>query len=102
MGVFSVSSAKEDAQEAPNTDNTPMWVCSPCSMRGGRQRACQTRKAHSRGCAVRVQREGGEIERAEHREHTHIGVFSVFDTRWEAKGARGDAEGMRGKLRAHP
>jgi len=72
MGVFSVSGAKEDAQEAPNTDNTPTWVCSPRSTQGGRQRARQIRKAHSHACAVRVRCEGGEIERAEHREHTHV------------------------------
>ena len=95
MGVFSVSGAKGVAKGAPNTENTPTWVSSPCSTRGGRQRARQTRKAHSRGCAVRVRCEGGEIGRAEHKtgrkgalntENTPIWVFSVF-------GARGDAEG---------
>ena len=93
MGVFSVSGAKEDAQEAPNTDNTPMWVCSPRSMQGGRQRACQTRKAHSHGCAVRVRREGGEIERAEHREHTPHGCVLCVRHKTGRKGVRGDAEG---------
>jgi len=93
MGVFSVSSVKEDAQAALNTDNTPMWVCSPRLMRGERQRARQTRKAHSCGCAVRVRHEGREIECTKHREHTYVGVFSVFNARREAKGARGDAEG---------
>ena len=107
MGVFSVSGAKGVAKGAPNTENTPTWVSSPCSTRGGRQRARQTRKAHSRGCAVRVRREGGEIEHAEHREHTHMGVFSVFDARrkgapntentpiwvFSVFSARGDAEG---------
>ena len=85
MGVFSVSGAKGVAKGAPNTENTPTWVSSPCSTRGGRQRARQTRKSHSRGCAVRVRHEGGEIEHAEHREHTHMGVFSVFDARWEER-----------------
>ena len=56
-----------------------MWVCYLCSMQGGRQRARQTRKAHSRGCAVHVRREGGEIERTEKQR--------VFDTRWDAEGA---------------
>ena len=54
MGVFSVSGAKEGAQGALNTENTPTWVCSLCLTLGGRQRACQTQKAHSRECAVHV------------------------------------------------
>jgi len=72
----------------------PLQVCSPCSTQGGRQRARQTRKAHSRGCAVRVRCEGGKIERAEHREHTHVGMFSVFDARQEAKGEPNTESGV--------
>jgi len=45
-------------------------------------------RTHPHGCVFCVQCEGGCTGCTEHREHTNVGVFSMFSVRGEAKGVR--------------